>query len=113
MAFPWQTCGPTPWLQWRAYNCTSTHNTLTGLAEIWRPAVLTGLLYGCDSNRKGSTAPASASRWGTSVTASSPSVSSVLSASCLVFNNEKGGNMRSREVFFSPWQAADYAGLKI
>jgi excisionase family DNA binding protein len=27
--------------------------------------------------------------------------------------DEKGNPMRSREVFFAPWQAADYTGLKI
>jgi excisionase family DNA binding protein len=25
----------------------------------------------------------------------------------------KGGHMRTREMFFSPWQAADYTGLKV
>src|SRR5919202_1880326 len=41
---------------------------------------------------------------------SCPNVCSALFASKLAF---KGGPMRSREMFFSPWQAADYTGLKV
>src|SRR5262245_47554573 len=84
-----------------------------GSVGILRPDVLIGPRYGCGSRRKGGTAPASACAWVASETGKPPSASIAPSASRLACKDWEGGSMRSREVFFSPWQAADYAGLKI
>src|SRR5262245_29853880 len=85
----------------------------TGSAGILQPDARMGPQCECSLNRKERTAPVLVYAWVTSATGNHPSASIAPSAISLVFNNEEGGSMRSREVFFSAWQAADYAGLKI
>src|SRR5215475_6767977 len=106
----WQTSGPGRLPLLKAYNYTLTGNVSTDSAARFKRAALMVPKCRCTSNPAGIIARASVCASAFGGIERCPNVCSVPFANKSV---SKGGSMRSREMFFSPWQAADYTGLKV
>src|SRR5215467_2945827 len=106
----WQTPGPGYSPPLKAYNYILTGNVSMGSAARFKRAALMVPRCRWISNPAGIIARALAYAWAFGGIGRCPNVCSAIFASKLV---SKGGQMRTREMFFSPWQAADYTGLKV
>src|SRR5262247_119453 len=106
----WQTSGPGRLPLLKAYNYTLTGIVSMDSAARFNRAALMVPKCKCISNPAGIIARASVYASAFGGIGRCPNVCSAPFANKSV---SKGDPMRTREMFFSPWQAADYTGLKV